>query len=221
MVMTYPRETSIRPNTCDAMTFPCPLEKTSCRHELGLSPEDYIVGFIGSCYPYHDIPALLSTIPIVRQKIAQIRVLIVGDGYMLSHWKQQAERLGIAKRTTFTGYVPFHLANQYINAFDICFASYRANTSVFPMKILDYLACDKAILTADIPTINRYFNASDHFRLVQPGNIDQITDSIYDLYRIRNRKIGKHRQIVLHNFTWHHTAERIKGLIESSIRGAL
>ncbi|MBU1633911.1 glycosyltransferase, partial [bacterium] len=190
-----------------------PLDKNECREILHFPKDTFILGFIGSCYPYHDIDTLISTLPNLTDTIPQIRLAIVGDGFMLETWRQQAKRLSIDSIITFTGYVQFQEANLYINAFDICFASYKQGTSVFPMKILDYLACDKPVITSNIPTIKKYFTEMPFFKLVEPENVKSLQNVIMNLYQIRNQEIKTHRDFVLNNYTWTHTAKKIVCLI--------
>ncbi|MDO9547737.1 MAG: glycosyltransferase, partial [Candidatus Marinimicrobia bacterium] len=118
------------------------------------------------------------------------------------------------------GYVPFEMANDYINSFDICFASYKKGTSGFPMKILDYLACNKPVITSAIPAITKYFHSSDTFKIVEPGNVKLLQNAITDLYQIRNQEIKTHREFVLNNYTWDHTAQNIMKVIEETLCAA-
>jgi len=186
-----------------------PLDKNKCRNGLNLPHDAFIVGFIGSCYPYHDIDTLITSIPGLIEYIPEIKIVIVGDGIMLNQWQQLTENLKLASRVIFTGYVPFKNANLYINSFDICFASYKQGTSVFPMKILDYLACNKAVITTNIPTITKYFTEKPFFKLIEPENSDALIKSIVAIYSARNCKIKDHRKFVLANYTWDHTAQKI------------
>lgn len=188
-----------------------------CRAILNLDSKSFIIGFIGSCYPYHDIDTLISSIPFLKDKVPEIQVIIVGDGTMLVQWKKLTERLELTKNVVYTGYVPFQNANLYINSFDICYASYKNGTSVFPMKILDYMACNKPIITSKIPTITKYFKETETFRLVQPENIESLVHSIQYLFNNRHDQICKHRDFVLNNFTWDHTARKIIDTINRSI----
>jgi len=191
-----------------------PLDKNKCRNTLNLPLEAFVIGFIGSCYPYHDIDTLITSVPKLIEHIPELKIAIIGNGIMLSQWQQLAENLGLASKVIFTGYAPFHNANLYINSFDICFASYKRETSVFPLKILDYLACNKAVITTNIPTITKYFTEKPFFKLIEPENRESLIKNIMDIYSTRNFEIKDHRQFVLDNYTWEHTAQKILKTIE-------
>lgn len=197
-----------------------PSDMIQSRKNIGLPDNKYIIGFIGSCYPYHDIDSLIKSIPRLIDDIPQIHLTIVGDGYMLPEWKHLVKIMNLSDNVTFTGYVPFDLANNYINSFDICFASYKKGTSVFPMKILDYMACDKPVITSSILAITKYFHSSDTFKIVEPENLKSLQNSITDLYQIKNQEIRTHREFVLNNYTWDHTAKKIIQTIQKTLCAA-
>lgn len=207
------------PNGTDIHTF-YPINKNECRKQLGLDQSKYIIGFIGSCYPYHDIDTLISAFHLLIQRHPFFHLLIVGDGYQLESWKELAEKLSIQNSITFTGYVPFEQANLFINAFDICFASYKQGTSVFPMKIMDYLACNKPVIASNILSITRYFQNLPQLKFIEPGNKEILADTILEMYRKRNEVISSHREFVLNNYTWDHTARNIINTIEKTLCAA-
>jgi len=204
------------PNGTDPDIF-FPKDRDESRTTLGINTNAFIIGFIGSCYPYHDIDTLISTIPQLVQRIPETRLYVVGDGFMRKKWQQLAIELDIETKVVFTGYVPFREANNYINAFDICCASYKEGTSVFPMKILDCMSSEKAIIASDIPTINKYFKPMRRFLLVPPGNVAALAESILELYTLRDEPVSGHREFVLARYTWDHTARNILHLIEQSL----
>lgn len=197
-----------------------PTDKIQSRKKISLPDYKYIVGFIGSCYPYHDIDSLIKSIPGLIDEIPQIQITIVGDGYMLTEWKQLVQTMNLSDKVTFTGYVPFDLANNYINCFDICFASYKKGTSVFPMKILDYMACNKPVITSNIPTITKYFKDTINFKIVNPGSTSELSNAILSIYRNKDQIIKEHREFVINNYTWNHSAEKIMQTIQKTLCAA-
>ena len=48
----------------------------------------FIIGFIGSCYPYHDIDSLISVTPQILKRFPDTRFFIGGDGPVLTKWKR-------------------------------------------------------------------------------------------------------------------------------------
>jgi len=204
------------PNGTNINTF-FPKDKLESRKILELSEENFIIGFIGSCYPYHDIDTLINTVLGLIKKIPQLHIVIIGDGFMLEDWKKLSGSLKLTNHVNFIGYVPFEMANDYINSCDICFASYKKGTSVFPMKILDYMACNKPVITSAIPAITKYFHSSDTFKIIEPKNLKSLQNAIADLYQIRNQEIKTHREFVLSNYTWDHTALNIIETINKTL----
>ncbi len=196
------------PNGTDLETF-YPRNQQICRQSLAIDAEQYIIGFTGSCYPYHDINTLIRAMPELIKRIPEIHLFIVGDGYMLKQWKNLAIQYAVQDKITFTGYVNYDKINQYINTFDICFASYTQNTYGFPMKLLDYMACNKAVITSKVKAITSYFKATPSFRFITAKDKNQLTDTILALYQSRNSRVTSHRKFIQKNYTWQQTAQKI------------
>lgn len=213
------KKITVIPNGADIKVF-YPISITESRQKLIIDKSKYIIGFIGSCYPFHDIDTLISSIPQLKKLIPELLVIIVGDGYMLDSWKKLANKLNITDFISFTGRVPYNQANLYINSFDICFGSDKNGTSGFPMKTLHYLSCNKPIITSNIESITKYYNETKFFKFIEPENSQVLADTVYNLYLKRSKPIKEHREIIINNYTWDHTAKNIIKTINETLCAA-
>lgn len=74
------------------------------RRELGLSPDDIVVGNVGRLEPQKGLDLLLAAAPEVLRAAPNVRFLIVGGGSLEADLKAQAVSLGISDRVVFTGW---------------------------------------------------------------------------------------------------------------------
>lgn len=74
------------------------------RTELCLMPNELVVGVFGRLEPQKGPSYLLQALPRVRQSVAAIKVLFVGDGSLRRKLEQETEALGLSQNVTFTGY---------------------------------------------------------------------------------------------------------------------
>ncbi len=82
-----------------------------------------------------------------------ILFMIVGDGYMAGDLKKMAREMNLDGSLIFTGAVSHELVPQYIAAADACVACFEENevtSCKSPLKIVEYLACGKAIIASRV-----------------------------------------------------------------------
>ena len=63
----------------------------------------YVLGFIGSFYPYEGLDLLLTALARLRDKIEEIRMILVGGGPEEHRLRDLTERLGLCDVVIFTG----------------------------------------------------------------------------------------------------------------------
>jgi glycosyltransferase involved in cell wall biosynthesis len=76
------------------------------RAQLGLSPEDVVVGKIARLVKLKGHVDLLAIAPGLVQNCPRIKFLLVGDGYCRESLSKQAQELGLEKHFIFAGLVP-------------------------------------------------------------------------------------------------------------------
>jgi len=74
------------------------------RAELGISPQDKIVGFIGRLNTPKGVHAYIRMVPIVRTQYPNAKIIIVGDGPMRQELENYAESLGVRDDIAFLGF---------------------------------------------------------------------------------------------------------------------
>jgi glycosyltransferase involved in cell wall biosynthesis len=76
------------------------------RRQLGLNPEDIVVGKIGRLVPLKGHDDLFAVAGQLVQESARLKFLLVGDGPWRDRFERQAESLGLKQHFVFTGLVP-------------------------------------------------------------------------------------------------------------------
>ncbi|WP_308796894.1 glycosyltransferase [Agromyces silvae] len=112
------------------------------------TPDDPILGFVGSVVAWHRLDALLETIAELRRADPDIaggmRVEIIGDGPEIQRLTGDAGRLGLADVVTFVGPLAHDAALDRMQAWSIGFAGHeKSSSSVMyhsPLKLYEYAA---------------------------------------------------------------------------------
>lgn len=202
-----------------------PGEEAESQRSLGMEPGP-VVGFLGSCYPYHDIDTLITAAPAILEGCPGTRFLIVGDGYMRSTWMERTEREGLADHFVFTGQTPYEDIARHLKAFTVGIALFaqeshqKMNRS--PMKLYDYMACGIPTIATDLIGLG---DVVRHYRAgltIPPNDAPSLAKAALTLLTDRSlsAEMGHcARQAAVSYFNWGRVAEDIVRGIEERTKG--
>jgi glycosyltransferase involved in cell wall biosynthesis len=216
-----PRRISIVNNGVDIDVFR-PLDKREICNGLGLDSQTLYIGFLGGIFPWHGLDNLIRSASIVSEKHPEVKFIIAGHGPNRENLIRLTEELKIKEKFIFYNSIPFDSVPKYMNIFDIAvlfFVPVRRNMGN-PIKLYEYLACGKPIIASNIAGYGKFV---EKFRVgiaVDSNNPSSISEAIIRLLEdeeLRDRYATNAREVVLNNFTWSHTAERIEEYINEAI----
>lgn len=89
------------------------------RRQLGLNPEDVVVGKVGRMVALKGHDDLFAIAPQLVRESPRIKFLLVGDGPWRERFERQAESLGLAKQFIFSGLVPPDQVARWVGIMDL------------------------------------------------------------------------------------------------------
>ena len=157
---------TLSPNGVDLERFHGLPEPAQARTELGL-PDGFTAGYTGHLYPGRGMGLLVE----LARRFPRINFLWVGGKPEdVSGWKVklQAENLS---NVTLTGFVDNSRLPLYQAAADLLLMPYERSIAgssggdfasyASPMKMFEYMACKRAILSSDLPVIREVLNQNN------------------------------------------------------------
>jgi glycosyltransferase involved in cell wall biosynthesis len=96
-----------------------PVDRQTVRRDLGLSPEDIVVGTIARLFDLKGHDDLLEIAPDLCGKFPQLRFLWVGDGTLRAKFEERMDRMKLRDRFVLTGMVPPSRVPELTGAMDI------------------------------------------------------------------------------------------------------
>ena len=206
----------IVPNAVSA-EFLRPLpDATTLREELGIKPDEPVVGELTSLAPHEGIGTLLEATAILRARGVPARALIVGDGPERAALQRQAARAGLAGAAVFTGRVPAAKVRQFHALLDIFVVPRtpdRVCQLVTPLKPVEAMASGLCVVTSEVKALTEIVK----HEVTGMQTVSQDPVSLADclehlLYSpdIR-RKLGDNaREWTARDRTWAHNAARYR-----------
>jgi glycosyltransferase involved in cell wall biosynthesis len=206
-------EVVIAPNGVDLERFTSLLDTKSARHQLGLR-EASTVMCTGHLYAGRGADLFLELAKALPQ--AQF-VWVGGRPEDIETWKRGVE----SDNVTFTGFIPNRDLPLYQAAADILLMPYSrsimgssgtANSAAVasPMKMFEYMAAGRAILSSDLPVIREVLNEKNAV-FCRAGEIGDWRLAIESLLKddVRRTKLGEQARQDVQGYTWVARAQRI------------
>lgn len=183
---------------------------------IQLAPERFTAGYTGHLYPGRGGSLLLK----LAERIPEISFLIVGgEPAEVASFKREAEARGL-KNLFLTGFVPNADLPLYQSACDILLMPYQQRVAassggdiaryLSPMKLFEYLACRRAIISSDLPALREIIN-SENAILAPPDQPEAWEQAIHTLKAqpdLRSRLANQARADAV-QYTWEGRAQRI------------
>ncbi|MEL6405962.1 MAG: glycosyltransferase family 4 protein [Chloroflexota bacterium] len=203
------------PNGINADIFNANVDGSAIRAEYGFADDTIVIVFVGSFQPYHRVDLLLHAFQ--QLETAQdVRLLLVGEGRQRQEAVDLAEKIGVADKTVFTGYVDYHDVPRYASAGDIAIMP-ATNTYGNPMKVYEYMALGKAVLAPDYETITEIGTHGEDlmtFETEKIASIEQTLATVIEDADLRQRLGTAAAQTIASEHTWEKRGETLLGAIE-------
>ena len=193
-----------------ALFRPDPIARSLVREKFHFG-DAQVVGYVGSFQRWHGVEAILKAASRLREKGTRIALLLVGPHF--ETYVPIARALGVSEQCTFVGPVGYRDVPAYTNACDIMVAAYDPSKDSLrrrfgigsPIKVLEYMACMKPVVSTSVPPIDSMFTDSEEVVLVEPGAPDSLADALEELIRDPGRaaRIAENgRKLVDEGYTW-------------------
>jgi glycosyltransferase involved in cell wall biosynthesis len=193
--LKFPEGTvQIAPNGIDPAQYENLPSPAGARKELGFE-EKLTVGFTGHIYPGRGADMLFE----LAQRIPEVNFLWVGGKpEMVAHWQDQVQAAGVTN-VNMTGFVANSVLPLYQSAADILLMPYGRSISassgqdiaqvINPMKMFDYMAAGRAIVSADLPVIHEVLNEQNAV-FAEPSDVDAWERTLRDLLADEPRRLA-------------------------------
>ena len=170
---------------------PLPEARERIRRNLGISPEDTVIGYCGSFWHTEDLPLLLSIFSELVQRY-KVHLLVIG-GDNTHEGKRLFDGLSpLAKsRLHLVGFVPYSQVPSYLSACDIACApktDCEENRLASPIKVCEYMAMGLPVVASAIGGIKDTIRDGVDGLLVRPGNYGDLYYSLLSLVGLKDRQ---------------------------------
>lgn len=151
------------------------------RHKYGWQDKK-IVLYFGALGEANNLPVILRTAQRLQSR-QDIVFVLIGDGMKRAEIEKQVAATGL-RNVLVLPPVPKDVARGYINAADLCLVTLRdipLFDGAIPTKLIDYMACGKAVLCGIRGEAERIVNDAGAGVMFEPDNDEQLSQLVIEL----------------------------------------
>ena len=148
-----------------------------------------------------------------------LKFVLLGEGKGIGRLKELAAKLELGDRIQFVPTVSYYKVPEFINNADVGIIPFKNwpvwNTSS-PIKLFEYLACEKPVIVTRIPALINILQGQDFVFWAKTAKPEDIADSIRRAYNSRhkfNAIIKNARDFICENYTWEIQARKLERFI--------
>lgn len=216
-----PGRIQIIPNGVDPEVFTPRTKSSQMLTRFQLSSSDRIVVFVGSLFDFSGVERLVADFDAVKSRVPEAKLLIVGDGPSRQRIELLIKRKGLTKDVLLTGFRPFEEIPNLINLADVCILPFDltpVTIDISPIKLVQYLACSKPVLSTNLPGVLDLFPPEESGVAYTQSTrfVTALGELLSDA--ARTRSLGENgRAFILENFTWSRVIDRLETTLASMV----
>jgi glycosyltransferase involved in cell wall biosynthesis len=202
----HPERLWLTPNAVDLELFDADLRN----HREG---GPFRIGLLSGFRRYHGIGTLLRAAALLRGRIGDFRVTLIGDGPMRGRANETVQHLGMQDVVEMPGEVPHHEVPAWLAQFDVALAPFEGDHNQYncPMKLFEYMAMKVPIIASNWGEIPNLLEDGRTALLHEPARPEALAARIMEVWENRSaaeeRAEAAFEQVATN--TWRSHARRI------------
>ncbi len=205
----------IAPDGVDLERYENLTSSGKARQELALR-DQFTAGYTGHLYAGRGVDVLLG----LAERLPEISFLLIGGNPSdVEKFRQKVTALGL-KNVTLTGFIPNAELPQYQAACDVLLMPYQRKVAassggdisryLSPMKIFEYLACGRPIVSSKLPVLLETLNEKNAI-LLPPDDLDAWQSALLELRDNPSwrERLGKQARSDAQKYSWKSRARMI------------
>ena len=186
---------------------------------------DFVVLYLGSTGLRRGTETAIHSIKILKNKINNIKLVLVGKSRDDAKLKKLTENLNIKDNVVFEGWQNVTLFPSYILVSDVCISPLLRNLhhdTTYANKLFQYMSLGKPTVVSDCPAQREVVEKENCGLVHKADDPNDLADKIEKLYYDKklSEKLGENGKLaVLSKYNWTETGKDLVNLYETLEKG--
>lgn len=177
---------------------------------------EFVVGFLGSLKPWHGVELLLEAFARLAAISPRYRLLVVGEGPLLSEIESLCAARNLSSRVRLVGSIQHTDVPDFLAQMDVGVAAYPPLSPFYfsPLKVWEYAAAGVPIIASQSGELPRLFPHRSAALLHPPGKVGKIVKHVENIRHDPDlgRRLARRARGVAKQHTWDRLAARLLSL---------
>jgi glycosyltransferase involved in cell wall biosynthesis len=177
-----------------------------------------LIGYFGRLKKYKSTDHLLKAFVNVKEKIPNLKLIVIGEGDYRNDLVTLAQNLGIANDVSFTGFVD---ENEKVKLLQqVWFTVSTSSKEGWGLTVIESNACGTTVMGSNVPGLRDAIKDGETGLLYEYGNINELAEKIIMLVNdstLRER-LGHTALAFAQTFDWNSVAKHVVEVLENRIK---
>ncbi|MBU4369132.1 glycosyltransferase family 4 protein [Patescibacteria group bacterium] len=171
----------------DQVCFYPKAKRTSLLSKHGLENSQVVlfVGGLDKAHYFKGVNLLIQAIDKLKNKMPDLKLLIVGDGDLRLDYEKLVKELNIENKVVFAGKIGDNELPDYYNLADVFAFPSLTRSEAFGLVSLEAMACAKPIIVSDLPGPRTLVESNG--LIVKVNNLDDLAEKIHYIFKDKQR----------------------------------
>ena len=181
----------------------------------------FVILYLGDTHVRRGLQTAISSVEKLKDKIPNIKLVIVGKNTTDVVLKQQVEDLKLYDFVDFEGWQNVALFQSYILSSAVCISPLHRNLQhdvAYANKIFQYMSLGKSLLVSDAIAQKRLIERTNSGLVHQEKDVKDFSDKILKLFsdeKLRTQLGENGKNFVRNEFSWEQTSKKLLHLYEN------
>ncbi|MGE0568214.1 MAG: glycosyltransferase [Bacteroidia bacterium] len=174
----------------------------------------FSIASIRNLEPVYNISLLLKAVSLVKGKIPNMTLTLIGDGSLRKRLEEEAKTLGISSFTKFIGKVSQKEVVSLLQSSKVVVTVSLSDGNA--LSLLESMACGAYPIASDIPANKQWIEDGVNGTLVPVDNPQYLADKLLEIYSsydsIINDTTERSQKIITEKGTWQVNMKKMNGI---------
>ncbi len=182
---------------------------------------DFVVLYLGDTGLRRGLQTVIAAIPLLKEKIPNIKLVIVGENTTDTVLRKQVQDLRIEQFVDFEGWQNVQLFPSYIVASTVCISPLNRNIQhdvAYANKLFQYMSFAKPVLVSNATAQKNLIERTNSGMVHKEQDSEDFADKILKLYsdsELRNNLGANGKQFIVEKFCWEKTSKKLIDLYDN------